>query len=76
LKEEDFFWVDIRKKFLEFVDGRRVSDFSLFAEANSKPGIDVMIKIFGDFFPIFGEKIGVFLKKQCYDQFFQNLALF
>jgi hypothetical protein len=29
------------------------------------------------FFPIFGEKIGVFLENQCYDQFFfQNLALF
>jgi hypothetical protein len=27
------------------------------------------------FLPIFGEKIGVFLKKQCYDQFFHNLAL-
>jgi hypothetical protein len=25
---------------------------------------------------IFGETIGVFLKNQCYDQFFQNLALF
>jgi hypothetical protein len=25
---------------------------------------------------IFGEKNGVFLKNQCYDQFFQNLALF
>jgi hypothetical protein len=28
------------------------------------------------FFPIFGEKIGVLLENQCYDQFFQNLALF
>jgi hypothetical protein len=28
------------------------------------------------FFPIFGEKIGVFLKFQCYDQLFQNFALF
>jgi hypothetical protein len=28
------------------------------------------------FSTIFGEKIGVFLKYQCYDQFFQNLALF
>jgi hypothetical protein len=28
------------------------------------------------FFLIFSEKIGVFLKYQCYDQFFQNLALF
>jgi hypothetical protein len=27
--------------------------------------------------PIFGEKIGVFLKQQCYDKFLkQNLALF
>jgi hypothetical protein len=28
------------------------------------------------FSTIFGEKIGVFLKNQCYDQFFHNLALF
>jgi hypothetical protein len=28
------------------------------------------------FFSFFGEKIGVFLKYQCHDQFFQNLALF
>jgi hypothetical protein len=28
------------------------------------------------FSAIFGEKIGVFLKNQCYDQFFPNLALF
>jgi hypothetical protein len=28
------------------------------------------------FSPIFGEKIGVFLKKQCSDQCFHNLALF
>jgi hypothetical protein len=28
------------------------------------------------FSPIFGEKIGVFLKYQCYDQLFKNLALF
>jgi hypothetical protein len=27
-----------------------------------------MIRIFCDFFPILGEKIGVFLKNQCYDQ--------
>jgi hypothetical protein len=25
---------------------------------------------------MFGKTIGVFLKNQCYDQFFQNLALF
>jgi hypothetical protein len=28
------------------------------------------------FLQIFGEKNGVFLKNQCYDQFFQKLALF
>jgi hypothetical protein len=28
------------------------------------------------FFPIFGKKIGVLLKYQSYDHFFQNLALF
>jgi hypothetical protein len=33
----------------------------------STPGVDVMITIFCDFFPIFGEKIGVFLKSQSYD---------
>jgi hypothetical protein len=31
------------------------------------PGVDVMITIFCDFF---GEKIGVFLQNQCYDQNF------
>jgi hypothetical protein len=44
-------------------------------------GVDVMITIFFDFWQrfltIFGEKIGVFLKNQCYDQFKKkNLALF
>jgi hypothetical protein len=39
-------------------------------------GVDVMITIFCDFCTIFGKKIGVFLKNQCYDHFFQNLALF
>jgi hypothetical protein len=33
-------------------------------------GTDVMITIFCDFLTIFGEKIGVFLKNQCYDQNF------
>jgi hypothetical protein len=36
-----------------------------------QPGADVMITIFQQFSPIFGEKIGVFLKKkQCYAQIF------
>jgi hypothetical protein len=39
------------------------------------PGVDVMITIFPKrFFPIFGEKIGVFLKYQCYDQFFSKFG--
>jgi hypothetical protein len=47
------------------------------ARTTRNPGVDVMITFFCDFSPIFGEKIGVFLKNQCYDQFFfQNLALF
>jgi hypothetical protein len=36
-------------------------------------GVDVIITIFSDFRQFLGEKIGVFLKKQCYDQ---NFALF
>jgi hypothetical protein len=32
--------------------------------------VDVVITIFGDFLPIFGEKIGVFLKNQCYGPIF------
>jgi hypothetical protein len=31
---------------------------------------------FLQFLPIFGEKIGVFLKNQCYDQCLHSLALF
>jgi hypothetical protein len=31
------------------------------------PGLNVMVTNFSDFLPIFGEKIDVFLKKQCYD---------
>jgi hypothetical protein len=55
-----------------------------FSFKHYKPGVDVMITIFCDFrqfsaifdnflrfSTIFGEKIGVFLKNQCYDQ---NLA--
>jgi hypothetical protein len=38
-------------------------------------GVDVMITIFCDFFPIFGEKIGVFSKTNVMINFFQNLAL-
>jgi hypothetical protein len=34
------------------------------------PGVVVMITIFCDFWPIFGEKISVFLKNLCYDQNF------
>jgi hypothetical protein len=34
------------------------------------------ITIFGDFSQFSAKKIGVFLIYQCYDQFFQNLALF
>jgi hypothetical protein len=38
-------------------------------------GVDVMITIFGDFFPIFSEKIGVFLQYQCYYQKFCLILL-
>jgi hypothetical protein len=34
-------------------------------------GVDVMITISCHFLPIFGEKIGAFLKNQCYDHNFQ-----
>jgi hypothetical protein len=34
------------------------------------PGTDVMITIFCNFLTIFGKKIGVFLKNQCYHQIF------
>jgi hypothetical protein len=33
-----------------------------------RSGVDVLIAIFCDFLPIFCEKIGVFLKNQCYDK--------
>jgi hypothetical protein len=50
------------------------SSFSLLVCCSKKnlanPGTDVMITIFCDFFTILGEQIGVFLKNQCYDQFF------
>jgi hypothetical protein len=35
-------------------------------------GVNVMITIFGDFLQFFGEKIGAFLKNQCYDPFFSK----
>jgi hypothetical protein len=38
--------------------------------------VDVIITIFCDFPQFLARKIGVFLKYQCYDQLFQNLALF
>jgi hypothetical protein len=40
-----------------------------------RPGVDVMIIIFGDFCQFSTKKIGVFLKNQCYDHFFQKLAV-
>jgi hypothetical protein len=47
---------------------------NFFSKICGHPGVDVMITIFCDFclrfLTIFGEKIGVFLKKQCYDQKF------
>jgi hypothetical protein len=36
----------------------------------AQSGVDVMITIFGDFRQFSAEKIGVFLKNQCYDQIF------
>jgi hypothetical protein len=35
-----------------------------------RPGVDVMITIFCDFFPIFQRQNGVFLKNQYYEQIF------
>jgi hypothetical protein len=43
------------------------------AEGRTAPGVDVMITIFCDF-PNFREKIGVFLKYQCYDQLFSKFS--
>jgi hypothetical protein len=40
---------------------------------NTEAGVDIMITLFCDFLTIFCEKIGVFLKDQCYDQ---NFAYF
>jgi hypothetical protein len=41
----------------------------------AEPGADVKITIFGDFFPDFGrQKIGVFLKNQCYDPNFAKAS--
>jgi hypothetical protein len=39
-------------------------------------GVDVMITIFCDFSQFSAEKLAFFLKCQCYDHFFQNLASF
>jgi hypothetical protein len=38
------------------------------------PGVDVMITIFCDFRQFSAKKIGVFLKNQCYDQFFSKFS--
>jgi hypothetical protein len=43
---------------------------------NSEPGGRCFDHNFLQFLPIFGEKNGVFLKNQCYDQIFENWALF
>jgi hypothetical protein len=52
-----------------FTYNSELADFkNLFLDA--RPGVDVMITIFLRFFPILGEKIGVFLKNQCYDHNF------
>jgi hypothetical protein len=48
-----------------------------YAPELAKPDLgSMLLSQFSEIFPIFGEIIGVFLKHQCYDQFFQNLALF
>jgi hypothetical protein len=39
----------------------------------AQSGVDVMI-IFLRFFPILGEQNGLFLKYQCYDQFFSKFS--
>jgi hypothetical protein len=41
-----------------------------------QPGVDVMITIFCDFLTISGEKIGAFLKNQCYDHIFEKYSFF
>jgi hypothetical protein len=43
-------------------------------KAQPKPGVDVMITIFGDFSQFSAKKIGVFLKYQCYDQLFSKFS--
>jgi hypothetical protein len=35
-----------------------------------RTGVNDMINIFGDFSPLFGNEIGVFLENQLYDPFF------
>jgi hypothetical protein len=37
-------------------------------------GVNVLITIFCDFSPIFGEAVGGFLKDQCYDYLFSNIC--
>jgi hypothetical protein len=46
-------------------------------EPNTNPkrsGVDVMITIFCDFPQFSAKEIGVFLKYQCYDQFFSTFS--
>jgi hypothetical protein len=45
-------------------------DLEVDAAGTLRPGVNVMVTIFLRFLPIFGEKIAVFLKNQCYDQNF------
>jgi hypothetical protein len=41
----------------------------------ASPGVDVMINIFGDFCQFSAKKMAFFFKNQCYDHFFQKLAV-
>jgi hypothetical protein len=46
----------------------------IFVNKNFMLGVDIMITIFCDFQPIFGEKYSVFLKNQCYDSNFVKIT--
>jgi hypothetical protein len=48
----------------------RAPEFVAAKKSGAEPGVDVMIKNFPRFLTIFREKIGVFLKNQCYDKIF------
>jgi hypothetical protein len=65
----------VYKNFL-YVHGQSVlTDFYSEHTVGTLPGVNVMISIFSDLCPFSAKKIGVFLKTQYYDPFFQKQAV-